>query len=148
MAVSKWILFITYFSIVTYIVFLDPGRKGKPWNERQVHLIPFKNTVDSFSSLKHHSPEKRVTFFLASFFGNIIMFIPVAFFAFGLFGLNREIIVIGIGLAATLLIECLQYAFRVGVWDIDDVILNSTGVFIGIVIWKRFVPFIIKFRQT
>ena len=76
------------------------------------------------------------------------MFIPVAFFAFGLFGLNREIIVIGIGLAATLLIECLQYAFRVGVWDIDDVILNSTGVFIGIVIWKRFVPFIIKFRQT
>lgn len=36
----------------------------------------------------------------------------------------------------SVIVEIIQYAFRVGVSDIDDVILNGLGGLIGILIYK------------
>ena len=47
-------------------------------------------------------------------------------------------------LATSLLIESTQYIARIGVSDINDVILNTTGGFIGILITTMFVKWIGK----
>ena len=35
----------------------------------------------------------------------------------------------------SLLIECTQYVFRVGSFDVDDILLNTLGAALGFICW-------------
>lgn len=74
--------------------------------------------------------------------GNIVMFLPFGFFA-ALLGLGWSWKrALGLGLGITCCIECWQ--ILVGrYFDIDDIILNTLGVFGGYLLWRglrRFAP--------
>ncbi len=81
--------------------------------------------------------------------GNIIMFVPFGFFATLLwrgYTWKRALLT---GFCITAIIECWQLC--VGrAFDIDDIILNTLGVFCGYLLWlllKRFVPgFVRRFQ--
>ena len=63
--------------------------------------------------------------------GNILLLVPVGF----LVPLVRPAMgwkgALGLAIAAGLVIEAMQTALRVGIFDIDDVILNALGVMVG-----------------
>ncbi len=66
-----------------------------------------------------------------NFFGNIIMFIPFGWYLKHIKPQRKIIKVVFLGILFSLGIEFAQYAFGTGISDIDDVILNTLGVFIG-----------------
>ena len=71
--------------------------------------------------------------------GNIILFIPLGFL---LLSWREEkdrywrhlLDFAGI----SFLIESIQLVFRVGTFDVDDIILNSLGAMIGLFLWLQF----------
>jgi|GEM_PF-2256389 len=94
---------------------------------RSLNLIPFKDMWD---------PDLSVSSNRTSIIGNIILFVPLGVLLKLLLSeqkrnvLKSELIV----LTASFLVESTQYITRIGVSDINDLILNSVGGFIGILI--------------
>ena len=66
------------------------------------------------------------------------MFMPFGFLGIVFPKLNNLKALIINFLSAIILVESLQYFTRLGVFDIDDVILNTFGVAIGFWIYKMF----------
>ena len=67
--------------------------------------------------------------------GNVLLLVPIGFLFPILFpgtGWRRSLM---IGLASGLAIEGLQTMLQVGIFDIDDVILNACGVLVGHGCW-------------
>lgn len=106
---------IVYGYMVVGITFLC----REPVFEQQISLIPFSSPLGNAR-------------LLAYFFENIIMFIPYGFIMpilFGYFEKMRRCIVLG--MISSVLIETFQYITARGKAQIDDVLLNTSGMMIG-----------------
>lgn len=66
--------------------------------------------------------------------GNIVMFVPVSLFLFVVFGFRRFDYILLFGFLLSVAIEVTQYITGVGFPDIDDVIFNTFGAVLGILI--------------
>lgn len=63
--------------------------------------------------------------------GNVVMFIPFGFLGW-IFPQLKNLKDLIIAFVSTIvIIEALQYFSRLGVFDVDDVLLNTFGVFLG-----------------
>ena len=83
---------------------------------------------------------------ISNLIGNVIMFMPMAFFLPILFG-NRNsykrYFLISLGIIIS--VELMQLLLGTGSLDIDDVILNSLGVILGIMLYRlKLVQFVLK----
>lgn len=111
----------------------------------QTNLIPFKVLFETYNEVFING---YINYFLINFLGNIIMFMPIGFFLPLLWDLsNKKVIVIGF--CFSLFIECCQLFLTRGT-DIDDLILNTIGTILGLllyrIIYKKFKNFVIKFQ--
>ena len=117
-----FILFILYLSAVLKLTIF---RTGFYHDERQMNLHLFVNYKNM-----------EIGQFIWLFFGNIGWFIP--------FGLLLPVLlkrksfgrVVVSGFLFSLIIESLQFFFRKGVAELDDLILNTLGVVIGYFLYK------------
>ena len=117
------IFILPYTIFLLYLMFLGFGREQHEANI--VRLLPFVSTV--FFVQNTTSWESIIINLL----GNIIMFIPFGFLGWlnaKYFSLKKLILDF---LSALIIVEALQYLTRLGVFDIDDLALNSLGVWIG-----------------
>lgn len=74
---------------------------------------------------------------IINIFGNILIFVPFGFLGIVFPKLNQFSILILDFLFAIIILESFQYFTRLGVFDIDDVILNTVGVAIGFWIYRK-----------
>lgn len=95
------------------------------------NFIPFKILYDTYIEIFKNN---NINYFFISFLGNIIMFIPIGIFLKLLIKLNDKKIIL-IGFCSSLLIEICQIPLN-RCTDIDDLILNTLGVYIGLLICK------------
>ncbi len=97
---------------------------------RTFNLIPFK-------SIKHYySGSFAIIIAHINVFGNILIFIPFGIYL-QLYLKDKSILKsFVITLISSVIIEVVQFAFGIGIADIDDVILNTVGGLIGILIYK------------
>lgn len=89
------------------------------------NVIPFRTI------LPYLRGEKGWMITIFNIGGNIGLFIPVGIlipFVIRTLTLRKTLM---IALGVPLLIEMVQVIFRIGIFDIDDVILNAIGVLIG-----------------
>jgi len=124
------ILIPFYTLFLLYLMFFGFGRSQYDINI--VRLIPMFSTV---GFVKQTILWKTI---IINIFGNILMFVPFGFLGIVFPKLNQFWILILDFLFAIILIESLQYFTRLGVFDIDDVILNTVGVAIGFWIYQVF----------
>lgn len=129
--VAQWLLSLTYSSLLVYIVFFARRRRGLIWHEEFVNLTPVVNSIRSYQSI----PVEGLWDFYSNLFGNILLFVPLPFILIILFRISSRLKLVLIGMGLSLAIECTQYFLRIGIPDIDDVLLNTTGVVVGIVAW-------------
>jgi len=99
---------------------------------RSYNLIPFK-TIWYYISGDMHVSKSQV---IHNILGNIVVFIPYGLYLQVLlknkaFGKSLLIVIV-----TSILIEIIQFVFKIGVADIDDVILNVCGGVIGIIGYK------------
>ena len=119
-------VFIFYVIILFLLLFM------KRYSFRSINIIPFHTII----SYLFDDDIIRRSFSFNNLAGNIVLFIPLGGYII-LFNHNKRLFknllyIILVSVFA----EIIQYAFKVGVADIDDVILNSVGGFIGILIYK------------
>lgn len=76
---------------------------------------------------------------IINLFGNVICFMPFGFLIPTLSKnriLNNIVSVTIFAMAFSMLIETAQLVTKVGAFDVDDIILNTLGGFLGYVIFK------------
>lgn len=132
--IVSWILFVLYILLLIYLLFLseDYGRKDFALRQYQYNLIPFQE-IRRFWVYR-----ERVGYF-ASFLnigGNVIGFLPFGFFLPVISDRFRNGWLTGLlGFSLSLFVECTQLVFKVGCFDVDDLILNALGAVLGYVMF-------------
>ena len=89
------------------------------------NFVPFKTIVPQLMGRENHLMD------IVNLVGNIIPFMPIGLLAPLVFRSIswKEALVLGVVTGLTF--EVMEVVFRVGIFDIDDVILNGLGVMIG-----------------
>ena len=88
------------------------------------NLVPFKTILGIFKTNSIYS-------IIINIFGNLLVFVPLEYFLIELFKVKKFYVNFILSFGIILLVEIIQYIFKVGVFDIDDLILNSLGFLIG-----------------
>lgn len=94
------------------------------------NLIPFKSIVDIFKNGTTYEV-------IINIFGNLLVFMPLEYFLIELFKVKKFLINFILSFGIILLIELFQYVFKVGVLDIDDLILCTFGMMMFYIIYTR-----------
>ena len=113
------VLFVIYMGVLFRLTLF----RSTPQREVNWHLFR-----EHIRLLRHHSWWHFVYFFG----GNIAAFIP-----FGVYLGYREkkiITTVIFGFLLSLFIESMQYVCSVGITELDDLILNTLGAFLGVVV--------------
>ena len=117
------IFILPYTIFLLYLMFIGFGREQHEANI--VRLLPLVSTI---LFVQNTTSWENI---IINLFGNIIMFIPFGFLGWlnaKYFSFKKLIVDF---LSALIIVEALQYLTRLGVFDIDDLALNSLGVWIG-----------------
>ncbi|MDW2796872.1 VanZ family protein [Clostridium boliviensis] len=130
-----WVIFIIYLIFLTYFLFFSDyfGRGGHIREDYAYNLVPFKE-IRRFIVYRH-----VVGFwsFLLNIVGNIAGFMPFGFFLPVISRRSRRFFnTMLLSLLFSLCIETTQLIFKVGSFDVDDMILNSLGGMLGYLLYK------------
>lgn len=74
--------------------------------------------------------------FIYLFVGNIIWFVPFGFYLKCIRKVKRMWLIVAAGFVFSLVVESMQYLWGTGISEIDDLILNTFGTFIGAMLGK------------
>ncbi|WP_158587469.1 VanZ family protein [Neobacillus notoginsengisoli] len=128
------LLFIVYLSVLFYLLFFSAYRNGVQ-GIVDYNFVPFKTITRYFTYSFRLAP----TVVTDEFFGNILAFMPFGFYLPVLFSKIKSVGKVAFfSFILSLCVESAQFYFRVGVFDVDDLILNSLGGIIGYSIWVLF----------
>ena len=139
----NWYREVTLFAFVIFLVGLasqtiipkfETGVNGFNIVRSGIHetnLIPFKVLFETYQEVFVNG---YINYFLINFLGNIILFIPFGLIV-PLLWKTSTVKTILIGFCSSLFIEICQLFLTRGT-DIDDLMLNTTGVLLGILVLK------------
>lgn len=126
------VLFVLYIICIVYFLFFSDmfGRGG--YDERRYNLHPLQEIQRFITYGDQMSP---MSVFL-NLYGNIIAFIPFGMLLRWARNKNTTFVqALLYSLGFTLVIETVQYITKLGVFDIDDIIMNTLGGVIGYCIY-------------
>lgn len=140
--INLWIWFLLYIIMVLNLTLFDKyfGREGvslylnsnvdiKDIFNDSFNIIPFATINNYFLALKNGNLTN--TIFIYNIFGNLVAFMPLAFFLPRIFRnidkWYKYFIVVSVFI---IFIEISQYVMMTGSFDIDDYILNILGAMI------------------
>lgn len=142
MRISSIALFFVvaiYLATLYYIFFVQvvgTDRSGY-FENADDHLVPFKSTLGMFLRVKNEGINSQAAQILVvNIVGNLVLFVPFGLLAPMLYkGFKQLKRVLFAAMLFSLSVECSQYLLKVGVFDVDDIILNTTGAGIGFAIY-------------
>ena len=126
--------FALYLGLLIYfLLFAEMFDRDMAYRRYSYNLEPFREIV-RFIRYRHKLGMTAVVLNLA---GNITVFIPFGIFVPVLFKPDMLLWQIVFStMAASLVIEIIQLVFRVGSFDVDDILLNTLGGLIGACIYR------------
>lgn len=127
---SQTIIFIYYIILIFNMVIFARYNNIDSYN-----IIPFKEITELISTGNVYS-------IIINIFGNLLIFMPLEYFLIKLFNINKLPLNLLISFLIILTIEIFQFTFKIGVFDIDDIILCTSGMMIFYLIYN----FIKKFK--
>lgn len=127
------IFFVVYMIVLVYFLLLSDGfGRGNVYSQYRYNLTPFQEI------LRFIRYREYIDFFsvVVNLFGNVVAFMP--FGALIRWVINRRTRwyqAVGYTFLFSLCVELLQLVARVGVFDVDDLILNTLGGFLGFLVY-------------
>ncbi len=123
------VLFVLYIILLAYFLFFSE-RYG-----RTISSDEYKYNLTLFKEVKRFIYYREILgyeSFIVNIFGNVLAFAP---FGFGLPIIsagNRKLLnIVLLSLEFSLTIELIQLIFKVGIFDVDDIFLNTIGGILG-----------------
>jgi glycopeptide antibiotics resistance protein len=96
------------------------------------NFVPFKTIVPELIGRENHLID------IVNLIGNIIPFMPIGLLAPLVFLSISWQKALVLGVVTGLTCEVMEVVFRVGIFDVDDIILNGLGVMIGYGVFVMF----------
>ncbi|MDQ0256945.1 glycopeptide antibiotics resistance protein [Evansella vedderi] len=103
------------------------------YQEPATNFIPFSSILTYIMNFEHYN----FSIWFYNLFGNILAYIPLGYFIallFPTFNQARQILLISLFPITAL--EIIQYISVMGVFDVDDVLLNMLGAWIGFLLYN------------
>ncbi|MBB5171934.1 VanZ family protein [Texcoconibacillus texcoconensis] len=125
---ALYVVIINSFLILSIIGVLLVTLLPRPGGGQSVQLVPFLSIWDTLVNSVHYTgPIRNIGF-------NILLFIPLGFFlTLKLQSQYKLLRITIIGMLFSIGVELAQYFLAIGrVSNIDDVILNTFGTFVGV----------------
>ncbi|MEY8356188.1 VanZ family protein [Lachnospiraceae bacterium 54-53] len=130
-----WVIFVFYLILLAYFLFFSDyfGRGSHVNEEYAYNLVPFKE-IRRFIVYRHVVGTR--SFFL-NIVGNIVGFMPFGFFLPVISRRSRRWFnTVLLSFLFSLSIETVQLVFKVGSFDVDDMIMNTMGGILGYILYK------------
>lgn len=131
-----YILLILYIAFISYFAFISKIAGRTELHRNQYNLIPLYSIKEFFSMTGFNGARG----FVINILGNIIVFMPVGFLALYLFYdkiKSKSLVKVTIiGFLFSLSVESIQWFMSVGVFDVDDLILNTLGAVLGMITYR------------
>jgi len=132
-------LFVVYVAAMIWLLFgqrwgteIYVGNKASAMN-----LKPFATVKMYWRILQNSKNVGLMRHAVINLVGNVVMFIPLGFFAPCFLKRMRKIFPAMLFLSCLIVtVEIVQYFTFLGTCDIDDLILNMAGVLIGWIFWR------------
>ncbi len=119
-----WALFIVYVLALLWILILKLGIRFSYMGDRAVNLIPFGEQL--FYDGKMDTGEVIL---------NVVVFVPLGIYAgvlFGRWSFGKKLFFFS---GTSLLVEVIQYILAVGAFDVTDIINNTLGGIVGLLLF-------------
>ncbi len=87
------------------------------------NLIPFKSIIDIIKNDDFYS-------IIINVFGNLVIYMPLEYFLIEMFKVKKFSTNFVLSFGIILLTELIQYIFKIGIFDVDDLILCTSGMVI------------------
>ncbi|MBR3417000.1 MAG: VanZ family protein [Clostridia bacterium] len=124
-----FILFFIYCAALAFVLFF-PNLHRSPVAARRYNLIPFETVAGLISRLFEGTINPDIV--IRNIGVNILLFMPMGAFLPILFNkLGKLWKTVLVCFAAVVLAEAVQLIFILGSFDVDDIILNTSGAAIG-----------------
>ncbi|MDM5299939.1 VanZ family protein [Bacillus pumilus] len=137
----SYILFSVYVASLVSLTFFP-----FPYQKKLIEIMIEDNlgTIHNFIPFKtiFGSLELGLTSFIKQIIGNVLLFLPLGFILPILFSFHQLRKVIYIGFLVSLSIELIQFGLGLIIgynyrsFDVDDLITNTVGTFIGVIIYQ------------
>lgn len=125
------LLFLLYLALLFYVTCFGQRMENVSEGSPRYNLEPFKEILRYWN--KRHILGTRIMFL--NIFGNILMFMPLGAFVCAVPKRTNIIVCFFISAFTSLLIETLQFCFKLGSFDVDDLILNTVGGLLGYILY-------------
>lgn len=137
-----FILLTGYLLLIGRVLFFKNGAIDRQtfFKERVVNLMPFTSTYFNIKQARENGGAYTFqAFWLIG--GNFLLLFPWGFLAPVVLTSLRHIRPVTIsGFFLSLWAESIQYIFRLGVFESDDILLNTAGAVLGYCFFKRLTP--------
>lgn len=125
--IVAWVVFYVYVLLLAYFLFFSE-RYGRDMVTENYNLRPFRE-IKRFIKYRE---QIGIEGFLVNILGNVLAFSPFGFLLPLLNSAYRKFYKIAIlSILFSLVVELSQLILKVGVFDVDDIFLNSIGGIIG-----------------
>lgn len=124
-----WLLFLLYIGLLVYFLFFSE-RYGRTVGEGYRYNLVLFAEIKRFFKYRHLLSTES---FLLNMFGNIIGFMPFGFIVPILTRKYNFWRILCMSFELTLAIETTQLLLQVGIFDVDDLFLNTLGGVLGYV---------------
>lgn len=129
------VLFLGYLAALIYFLFFSEHYGRVESEEYHYNLTVFKE----IQRYIQYREQLGWEYFFVNIFGNVLAFVPFGFFLPLFSEKNRSFIYVTVyTFEASLVIELLQLVFRVGTFDVDDLLMNTIGGAIGCILFFMF----------
>lgn len=134
-------LFVVYCAVMLWLLFgrsqgwVD-GLTYQQMLQRNVNLVPLKTIRDYWNVVFHNSNQEYFVHCFINLGGNVLLFIPAGWLLPKIFPRQRNLFRFLITcLGAIFLVEVIQLFTLLGSFDIDDIILNLSGMTAGFLVY-------------
>ena len=140
-----WLLFLMYLCLLAYFMFFSESF-GRTDTDRgyAYNLVPLKEITRYFRYYR----TLGMPLFLINIVGNMVAFMPFGFFLPIISRRSRKWYnTVSFGLIFSLILETLQLIFKVGSFDVDDMLLNTVGAGLGFLVYRTVQRTRVKMRR-
>jgi len=131
---AGWLLFYLYIILLSYFLFFSEhyGREN---------ILPeYRYNLEFFKEIRRfitYREQLGFEVFIVNIVGNILAFAPFGFMLPLLNTKYRKFFLIAfLSLLFSLSVEVVQLLFKVGIFDVDDIMLNTVGGILGYLAYK------------
>ncbi len=130
---AGWLLFYLYIIMMSYFLFFSE-RYGRDYISDN-----YRYNLEFFKEIKRfiiYRQQLGLEIFVVNILGNVLAFAP---FGFMLPLLNKRyrnfFVIVFSSILFSIAVETVQLILKVGIFDVDDIMMNSLGGFIGYMIF-------------